>query len=113
MMAFNRWDEFFGFNNGASNYLLHEPRHNPIFTTRKLSINLMKRGESRDEINHKESVNRPQTTPSRADTPFPSLRKTGIAPFYVTFHSTQFMVLFRHPRTCMKNMLPKKIISAA
>ena len=34
-MAFSRWDEFFGFNNGASNYLadLNRP-HNPIFRNR-------------------------------------------------------------------------------
>lgn len=32
MMAFNRWDEFYGFNNGASNYLGDMNRsHNPIF----------------------------------------------------------------------------------
>jgi arylsulfatase A-like enzyme len=31
-MAFNRWDEFYGFNNGASNYLGDMNRlHNPIF----------------------------------------------------------------------------------
>lgn len=37
MMAFNRWDEFYGFNNGASNYLgdMNRP-HNPIFHNRKI-----------------------------------------------------------------------------
>ena len=34
-MAFTRWDEFFGFNNGASNYLGElNRRHNPIFHNR-------------------------------------------------------------------------------
>ncbi len=34
-MAFSRWDEFFGFNNGASNYLAELNRsHNPIFHNR-------------------------------------------------------------------------------
>lgn len=34
-MAFSRWDEFFGFNNGASNYLAELNRsHNPIFQNR-------------------------------------------------------------------------------
>lgn len=37
MMAFNRWDEFYGFNNGASNYLGDMNRsHNPIFHNRKI-----------------------------------------------------------------------------
>lgn len=37
MMAFNRWDEFFGFNNGASNYLSGLNRsHNPIFHNKKI-----------------------------------------------------------------------------
>lgn len=36
-MAFNRWDEFYGFNNGASNYLGGMNRsHNPIFHNRKI-----------------------------------------------------------------------------
>ena len=36
-MAFNRWDEFYGFNNGASNYLGDMNRaHNPIFHNRKI-----------------------------------------------------------------------------
>ena len=34
-MAFSRWDRFFGFNNGASNYLAELNRaHNPIFNNR-------------------------------------------------------------------------------
>ena len=37
MMPFNRWDEFFGFNNGASNYLPGLNReHNPIFYNKKI-----------------------------------------------------------------------------
>ena len=37
MMPFNRWDEFFGFNNGASNYLPGlNGNHNPIFHGRKI-----------------------------------------------------------------------------
>lgn len=37
MQAFNRWDEFYGFNNGASNYLggLNRP-NNPIFHNKKI-----------------------------------------------------------------------------
>ena len=36
-MAFTRWDEFFGFNNGASNYLIELNRsHNPIFHNRDI-----------------------------------------------------------------------------
>lgn len=37
MMAFNRWDEFYGFNNGASNYLgaMNRP-HNPIFHNKEI-----------------------------------------------------------------------------
>ena len=36
-MAFTRWDEFFGFNNGASNYLGElNRRHNPIFHNRSI-----------------------------------------------------------------------------
>jgi arylsulfatase A-like enzyme len=37
MMPFNRWDEFYGFNNGASNYLPDLNRnHNPIFHNKKI-----------------------------------------------------------------------------
>lgn len=37
IMAFNRWDEFYGFNNGASNYLKDMNRsHNPIFHNKKM-----------------------------------------------------------------------------
>jgi len=37
MMAFSRWDEFYGFNNGASNYLGDMNRvHNPIFHNRRI-----------------------------------------------------------------------------
>ena len=36
-MAFTRWDEFFGFNNGASNYISElNRRHNPIFYNRSI-----------------------------------------------------------------------------
>lgn len=36
-MAFSRWDEFYGFNNGASNYLGGMNRaHNPIFHNREI-----------------------------------------------------------------------------
>ena len=52
MMAFNRWDEFFGFNNGASNYLpgMNHP-HNPIFHNKKIiSRSYEKRGINRDQI---------------------------------------------------------------
>ena len=36
-MAFERWDEFFGFNNGASNYISElNRRHNPIFHNRSI-----------------------------------------------------------------------------
>ncbi len=36
-MAFRRWDEFFGFNNGASNYISKlNRRHNPIFHNRSI-----------------------------------------------------------------------------
>ena len=36
-MAFTRWDEFFGFNNGASNYIGElNRRHNPIFHNRSI-----------------------------------------------------------------------------
>ena len=39
-MAFNRWDEFYGFNNGASNYLGDMNRsHNPIFHNKKIVSN--------------------------------------------------------------------------
>jgi arylsulfatase A-like enzyme len=37
MMAFNRWDEFFGFNNGASNFLGDlNHSHNPIFHNKQI-----------------------------------------------------------------------------
>ena len=55
MMAFNRWNEFFGFNNGASNYLPGMNRdHNPIFHNKKIiNRSYEKSGISRDEINQK------------------------------------------------------------
>ena len=66
-MAFNRWDEFFGFNNGASNYLLGMNRdHNPIFHNQK-TINLAKNGISRDEINRSESLQIDRTIPHRSN----------------------------------------------
>jgi arylsulfatase A-like enzyme len=37
IMAFNRWDEFYGFNNGASNFLGGmNKKHNPIFHNKKI-----------------------------------------------------------------------------
>jgi len=37
LMAFNRWDEFYGFNNGASNYLSGLNRsNNPIYHNKKI-----------------------------------------------------------------------------
>ena len=37
MMPFNRWDKFFGFNNGASNFIGDMNRkHNPIFRDKKI-----------------------------------------------------------------------------
>jgi len=53
MMAFNRWDEFYGFNNGASNYLGDMNRgHNPIFHNKKIvSSAYTKRGISHREVN--------------------------------------------------------------
>lgn len=40
LMAFNRWDEFYGFNNGASNFLKDmNPTHNPIFHNKKIVSN--------------------------------------------------------------------------
>ena len=55
MMAFNRWNEFFGFNNGASTYLPGMNRdHNPIFHNKKIiNRSYEKSGISRDEINQK------------------------------------------------------------
>ena len=49
-MAFNRWDEFYGFNNGASNYLgdMNRP-HNPIFHNKKI----VTRAYSTRGIDHK------------------------------------------------------------
>ena len=45
-MALNRWDEFYGFNNGTSNYLGDMNRvHNPIFQNEKIVSQLYsKRG---------------------------------------------------------------------
>lgn len=51
-MAFNRWDEFYGFNNGAANYLgdMNRP-HNPIFHNRKIVSSPYKdRGISHDQV---------------------------------------------------------------
>jgi arylsulfatase A-like enzyme len=55
MMAFNRWDEFYGFNNGASNYLGDMNRsHNPIFHNRRIVSNAYAlRGISNGEVNKK------------------------------------------------------------
>jgi len=53
MQAFNRWDEFYGFNNGASNYLgdMNRP-HNPIFHNRKIvSTPYSTRGIKNNDIN--------------------------------------------------------------
>ena len=54
-MAFNRWDEFYGFNNGASNYLGDMNRlHNPIFHNRKIvSRPYSQRGITHNEVNQK------------------------------------------------------------
>ena len=55
LMAFNRWDDFFGFNNGASNYLgdMNRP-HNPIFHNRKIVSNAYAgRGITNDSVNQK------------------------------------------------------------
>lgn len=54
-MAFNRWDEFYGFNNGASNYLGDLNReHNPIFHNRTIvSQSYAKRSISQNTINNK------------------------------------------------------------
>ncbi len=54
MMAFNRWDEFYGFNNGASNFLGDMNRlHNPIFHNKKIvSSPYSKRGISNNDVNH-------------------------------------------------------------
>jgi arylsulfatase A-like enzyme len=55
MMAFNRWDEFYGFNNGASNYLgdMNRP-HNPIFHNKQIvSDPYSLRGISNDSVNKK------------------------------------------------------------
>lgn len=51
-MAFNRWDEFYGFNNGAANYLGDMNRaHNPIFHNRKIVSSPYKdRGVSHDQV---------------------------------------------------------------
>jgi len=55
MMAFNRWDEFYGFNNGASNYLGDMNRsHNPIFHNKKIvSSAYSKRGIRNGEVNRR------------------------------------------------------------
>jgi arylsulfatase A-like enzyme len=53
MMAFSRWDEFYGFNNGASNYLgdMNRP-HNPIFHNRRIvSSAYTDRGIAHDQVN--------------------------------------------------------------
>lgn len=51
-MAFNRWDEFYGFNNGAANYLGDMNRaHNPIFHNRKIvSSPYKERGIAHDQV---------------------------------------------------------------
>ena len=52
MMAFSRWDEFYGFNNGASNFLgdMNRP-HNPIFHNRKIvSSPYSKRGVKHGDV---------------------------------------------------------------
>jgi arylsulfatase A-like enzyme len=53
IMAFNRWDEFYGFNNGASNYLGDMNRsHNPIFHNKKIvSSFFADRGIPHDQVN--------------------------------------------------------------
>ncbi|TWT84742.1 Arylsulfatase [Planctomycetes bacterium CA13] len=55
IMAFNRWDEFYGFNNGASNYLGDMNRlHNPIFHNKTIvSSSYADRGITHDQVNHK------------------------------------------------------------
>lgn len=52
MMAFNRWDEFYGFNNGASNYIGDMNRtHNPIFHNKKIvSDSYQDRGIDRQTV---------------------------------------------------------------
>jgi len=53
MQAFNRWDEYYGFNNGASNYLgdMNRP-HNPIFHNKKIvSHPYSKRGIKNSDVN--------------------------------------------------------------
>lgn len=52
LMAFNRWDEFYGFNNGASCYLgdMNRP-HNPIFHNKNIvSSPYRERGIKHDKI---------------------------------------------------------------
>ncbi|MEO0414803.1 MAG: sulfatase-like hydrolase/transferase, partial [Verrucomicrobiota bacterium] len=51
-MAFSRWDEFYGFNNGASNYLGDMNRaHNPIFHNREIvTQSYAKRGIEHSEV---------------------------------------------------------------
>lgn len=40
MMPFNRWDDYYGFNNGASNFLGDMNRkHNPIFRNKEIASN--------------------------------------------------------------------------
>ena len=55
MMPFNRWDQFYGFNNGASNYLAGMNRpHNPIFhNLRIIGQSYQARGISDSEISRK------------------------------------------------------------
>ena len=55
MQAFNRWDEFYGFNNGASNYLGDMNRtHNPIFHNRTIvSRPYADRGINNNDVNKK------------------------------------------------------------
>ncbi|MEE3061950.1 MAG: sulfatase-like hydrolase/transferase, partial [Verrucomicrobiota bacterium] len=55
MMPFNRWDEFYGFNNGASNYLADMNRpHNPIFHNRRIiSQSYSSRGIKDSEVSRK------------------------------------------------------------
>jgi arylsulfatase A-like enzyme len=53
IMAFNRWDEFYGFNNGASNFLGDMNReHNPIFHNKKIvSRSYASRGMKNSDVN--------------------------------------------------------------
>lgn len=53
IMPFNRWDEFYGFNNGASNFLAGLNRtHNPIFHNKKIVSETYKsKGISSSSVN--------------------------------------------------------------